>query len=424
MKPKFDLSLYLVTDRPCAKGRDIAQIAIDAVKGGATIVQLREKDCSTDEFVRLAKKLKESLEPYHVPLIINDRIDVALAVDAEGVHIGQSDMPYDIARRLLGPDKIIGLSVENMQEVEECDSLDVDYIGISPVFSTPTKTDTSLPFGLKGTKEALKRCRHRAVAIGGMNLKTVADVMRCGVEGVAVVSAIVSAESPENAAKELKALVDESRPAWSDDAFGKCGLIYQSILQAPFTQGLMDGSLPDQTFKHFLEQDAIYLKDYAKNLDAVAELLSDEEGKSLFKELMEDGIEAEKRIGQMLGEKYGQEYDIKPNPATQGYIDFKRSIIDRRHLPTALAAILPCFWFYNEMGKYMNAHASSGKYKAWIDTYTSPLMDKVVETLSGLADKQAGQTDATERAEMERIFRTAAFYELDFIKNIHDNEIQ
>lgn len=419
MKPIFDLSLYLVTDRPCAKGRDIAQIAIDAVKGGATIVQLREKDCSTDEFVRLAKKLKESLAPYHVPLIINDRIDVALAVDAEGVHIGQSDMPYDIARRLLGPDKIIGLSVENMREVEECESLDVDYIGISPVFATPTKTDTSLPFGLEGTKEALKRCGHRAVAIGGMNLKTVTDVMRCGVEGVAVVSAIVSAESPEKAAKELKALVDESRPAWSGDVFGKCGLTYQNILQDPFTQGLMDGTLPDETFKHFIEQDTIYLKDYAKNLTAVAELLSNEEEKRLFKELMEDGIEAEKRIEQMLGEKYGQGSDITPNPATQGYITFKHNVINKRHLPTALSAILPCFWFYNEMGKYMSAHATSEKYKAWIDTYTSPLMDKVVERLTQLADKLAKQTDATGRAEMERIFRTAALYELDFIKNIH-----
>lgn len=420
MKPKFDLSLYLVTDRPCANGRDIAQIAIDAVKGGATIVQLREKDCSTEEFVRLAKELKKSLEPYHVPLIINDRIDVALAVDAEGVHIGQSDMPYDIARRLLGPDKIIGLSVENMKEVEECESLDVDYIGISPVFATPTKTDTSLPFGLEGTKEALKRCSHRAVAIGGMNQRTVSDVMKCGVEGVAVVSAIVSADSPEKAAQELKSLVEESRPAWSADIFEKCELTYQSLLQDSFTQGLMDGTLPDDEFNRFLEQDAIYLKDYAKNMKDIAELLSDNEEKNLFIKLMADGIEAEQSVEKMLSGKKTSE--VKPNSATQGYIDFKRSVIGKRHLPSAIAAILPCFWYYNEMGKYMSEHATCGKYKAWMETYTSPLMDKVVDTLTRMADDWAKQSDANERAEMERTFRTASYHELDFIKNIHSKQ--
>ncbi|MCQ2209393.1 MAG: thiamine phosphate synthase [Paludibacteraceae bacterium] len=211
MKKEFDLSLYLVTDRPLAGERDIEWIVEEAVKGGATIVQLREKDCSTSTFVDLARRLKERLINYNIPLIINDRIDIALAVDAEGVHIGQSDMPYDIARQLLGPDKIIGLSVENMEEVEKANLLDVDYIGISPVFSTPTKTDTAQPFGLDGTREAMKISNHRAVAIGGMNQETIEDVMKCGVEGVAVVSAIVAAQSPYNAAIKLKEIITKTR---------------------------------------------------------------------------------------------------------------------------------------------------------------------------------------------------------------------
>lgn len=211
MKKEFDLTLYLVTDRPLAGERDIEWIVEEAVKGGATIVQLREKDCSTSTFVDLARRLKERLINYNIPLIINDRIDIALAVDAEGVHIGQSDMPYDIARQLLGPDKIIGLSVENMEEVEKANLLDVDYIGISPVFSTPTKTDTAQPFGLDGTREAMKISNHRAVAIGGMNQETIEDVMKCGVEGVAVVSAIVAAQSPYNAAIKLKEIITKTR---------------------------------------------------------------------------------------------------------------------------------------------------------------------------------------------------------------------
>ena len=200
---KEDLLLYLVTDRGLSLGRDMEWIVEEAVAGGVTMVQLREKDCSTKEFIELARRLKAALDPSGVPLIINDRVDVALAVDADGVHIGQSDMPYTIARALLGKDKIIGLSVENMAEVEEANALDVDYIGVSPVFSTATKTDTAAPFGLDGLRKAAAMSVHPVVAIGGMNARTAASVMQAGADGIAVVSAIVSAESPRRASEEL-----------------------------------------------------------------------------------------------------------------------------------------------------------------------------------------------------------------------------
>lgn len=202
-----DLRLYLVTDRPLSLGRDLEWIVTEAVRGGVTMVQLREKDGDTREFVELAARLKTALSPLGVPLIINDRIDVALAMDADGVHIGQSDMPYDIARKLLGPDKIIGLSVENMDDIRVANALDVDYVGISPVYSTSTKTDTAAPFGLDGLREAVKLSVHPTVAIGGMNARTAADVMDCGTDGIAVVSAIVSADSPYDASVNLKSIV-------------------------------------------------------------------------------------------------------------------------------------------------------------------------------------------------------------------------
>ncbi|MBO4671269.1 MAG: thiamine phosphate synthase [Bacteroidales bacterium] len=201
------LRLYLVTDRPLSLGRGLEWIVEEAVKGGATIVQLREKSLDTREFIELGLSLKRTLAPYGVPLIINDRVDVALAVDADGVHIGQSDMPYDIARRLLGPDKIIGLSVENLEEVEEANSLDVDYIAVSPVFGTPTKTDTAPPFGLDGLRKAASMTRHPVVAIGGMNRTTAAGAMACGIDGIAVVSAICGAPEPQEAARELRSLL-------------------------------------------------------------------------------------------------------------------------------------------------------------------------------------------------------------------------
>ena len=201
---KLDLSLYLVTDEVLSKGRPIEWIVEEAVKGGVTMVQLREKNSTTRDFVERAIKLKSSLSKYDVPLIINDRLDVLLACDADGLHIGQSDMPYQIARKILGKNKIIGLSIESLEEAEETNLLDVDYIGISPVFSTMTKTDTKIEFGLDGVKKVTSICRHPSVGIGGINLTNAADIVASGADGIAVVSAIMSADNPYLAALELK----------------------------------------------------------------------------------------------------------------------------------------------------------------------------------------------------------------------------
>ncbi len=207
----LDLSLYLVTDRSLSLNRELEWIVEEAAKGGITVVQLREKDCSTLDFIQLAQRLKQTLSNYNIPIIINDRIDVALAADADGVHIGQSDMPYKIARQLLGPNKIIGLSVENMAQVVEANELDVDYIGISPVFSTPTKTDTAPPFGLESLAEAINKSKHPSVAIGGINKANTPDIIKTNVGGIAVVSAICSAEQPQTAAQELKSIIQSTR---------------------------------------------------------------------------------------------------------------------------------------------------------------------------------------------------------------------
>lgn len=203
MIERSNLLLYLVTDRPLSLGRPIEEIVMEAVAGGVTMVQLREKEAPTGEFVALAKSLKALLAPLGVPLIINDRVDVALAADADGVHIGQSDMSYEDARRLLGGDKIIGLSVENFDDLAVANTLDVDYVGISPVYGTPTKSDTAEPFGLEGLRKAVAMSVHPTVAIGGMNASTIGEVMAAGTDGVAVVSAICSAPSPRKAAQEL-----------------------------------------------------------------------------------------------------------------------------------------------------------------------------------------------------------------------------
>lgn len=207
----FDLSLYLVTDRSLSKERSLAYIVEEAIKGGVTMVQLREKNLSTIEFYNIACSLKELLSSHNIPLIINDRLDIAIASNADGLHIGQSDMPYEIVRKILGKEKIIGLSVETIEQAREANKLDVDYIGLSPVFSTNTKKDINTPLELEGIKEIAGFTKHKTVAIGGINKFNTADIIKNGADGIAVVSAIISNEDPRNAASELKTIISEAR---------------------------------------------------------------------------------------------------------------------------------------------------------------------------------------------------------------------
>lgn len=208
------LELYLVTDRSLSLGRSLLEIVQAAVRGGVTMVQLREKECDTREFVELGRTVHAVTNAAGIPLIVNDRADIVQVIGAEGLHIGQRDMAYGDARRLLGSEAIIGLSVENEEQARECLSFTgLDYIGASPVFLTPTKTDTAEALGLDG----IHRLRNIVgadlpmVAIGGVNQTNVQEIIRAGADGVAVVSAICSAASPADAARKLLAAVLQAK---------------------------------------------------------------------------------------------------------------------------------------------------------------------------------------------------------------------
>lgn len=209
----LNLSLYLVTDRTLARGRSTIEIVAAAVRGGVTCVQLREKHASTREFIQEARAVKTLLDSQQtkIPLIINDRLDVALAVGADGVHLGQRDMPLADARRLVGKTMIIGISAESVDDARAAAAEDADYLGISPVYATPTKTDTAPPLGLDGIRAIRAAVSLPLVGIGGINLANVAPVIRAGANGVAVVSAIVSAACPTTAAADLKQQIDSFR---------------------------------------------------------------------------------------------------------------------------------------------------------------------------------------------------------------------
>jgi thiamine-phosphate pyrophosphorylase len=200
------LRLYLVTDQASLRGRTLADVVLAAVTGGVRCVQLREKALATRDFVALALAVKDLLAPFDVPLIINDRLDVALACGAQGVHLGQSDMPAALARQLLPPEVFIGLSVENLADVARAAGQPVDYLGISPVYATPIKTDTARPWGLAGVRQVRALTRLPLVAIGGIHQGNAAQVLQAGADGLAVVSAICSAADPQAAAQSFQAI--------------------------------------------------------------------------------------------------------------------------------------------------------------------------------------------------------------------------
>lgn len=209
--PARDYSLVLVTDRALARGRPTVDIVRAAVAGGVTCVQLREKTCGTREFLAEARKLLAILRPLGVPLIINDRVDVALAAGADGVHVGQQDLPLADVRRLAPAGWIVGVSAESEADAVRAEQGGADYIGASPVFATPTKTDHAPPLGLDGLRRIRAAVKIPVVAIGGIHAGNAREVIRAGADGLAVVSAIVAAADPRAAAAELRREIEAAK---------------------------------------------------------------------------------------------------------------------------------------------------------------------------------------------------------------------
>jgi len=211
MKPRVDWSLYLVACPELCAGRPLPEVVRAAVRGGVTAVQLRCKQTPTREFLRLAEALRGVLGAHGVALIINDRADVALAAGADGLHVGQGDMPVAAARRILGPDAVIGLSADTLDQALSPEAGDADYLGVGPIFPTATKADTQPPWGCGGLRELRRRTRRVLIGIGGITADNAGDVIRAGADGIAVVSAVCAAEDPQAAAERLRAAVADAR---------------------------------------------------------------------------------------------------------------------------------------------------------------------------------------------------------------------
>lgn len=201
---RIDYSLYLVTDRKLSLGRSLLDVIKQAVTGGVTVVQLREKELDSRNLYREGLKIKEYLDDRDIPLIINDRVDIALALDADGVHLGQEDLPISVARKILGPGKIIGVSVFTPDEAEQAESLGADYLGLSPIFVTSTKPELIRQIGIDGIGPIRQATSLPMIGIGALNEANVYAAVRAGLDGVAVVSGICSKPDVRAAAARIK----------------------------------------------------------------------------------------------------------------------------------------------------------------------------------------------------------------------------
>ena len=210
MKSNIDYTLYLVTDREIMSTKKLETVVEEAILGGCTVVQLREKNCSSLDFFEMAVKIKDITDKYQIPLIINDRIDIALAVEAAGVHIGQSDIPTRIARKLIGDNKILGVSASNFEEAMRAYKDGANYLGVGAMFTTDTKTDARLT-SMDVLVQIRKHIPLPIVVIGGINKTTIPKFKGIDINGFAVVSDIISQPDIKAAAQNLNSKIIELR---------------------------------------------------------------------------------------------------------------------------------------------------------------------------------------------------------------------
>ncbi len=208
MKPKVDLSLYLVTDRDLMTTPTLEEAVEEAISGGVTLVQLREKKASSRDFYELAVRIKAVTDRHDIPLIINDRADIALGAHAAGVHVGQADIPARVAREIMGDDKIVGVSISNTEEAIKAQEDGADYLGVGPMFSTDTKKDAE-PVSYEEFLRIRESVHIPIVVIGGINENTIPTFKGADIQGIAVVSAIMAAKDVSGKARRLRDLTRE-----------------------------------------------------------------------------------------------------------------------------------------------------------------------------------------------------------------------
>ncbi|MBQ0006389.1 MAG: thiamine phosphate synthase [Alistipes sp.] len=422
---KRALELYLITDRTLAGKRPLETIVEEAVLGGVTMVQLREKDCKKEEFIRLGRSMKSLLNKYNVPLIINDDVEVALACDADGVHLGQSDMSAAQARQILGPEKIIGLSVENFDQVQQAEMLDVDYIAASPVYRTKTKKDTKTAFRPEGVEKIVRMSSHPVIGIGRMNTDTAPEVIRRGADGVAVVSAIISARNPRMAAQTIAQAVRKARENRSDKSADR---IRWSILAEFCTKNILrrirksrlflemnSGKLKYQVFHSFMLQNEWMFRQYFQMLRYIeVRIESSESEQAAYGSIMSlihylnDNMEPD--TSRMHSFYLGDSPRIHEDSifkATRDFIDFVKSESRDSTISIAMSALYAYPHIASLLAGHLvsNSNNESNRYISWINLYSSPEFLHDMQRFTKVMDALAQDSSLRQKIQMLKVYR-------------------
>jgi len=416
------LSLYLVTDRALAGDRPVEEVVEEAVKGGVTMVQLREKECPKAEFVSRALRLKRILRSYGVPLIINDDVEVAMLSGADGVHLGQSDMSPLRAREILGPDRIIGLSVENFDEVQQAQFQNVDYIAASPVFKTGTKTDTKTEFGIDGVRRMVRMSTLPIVGIGNMNAGSAGDVICAGADGVAVVSAIMASPQPRRAASEIMDVIEEARSGmdliskgrtrWSTLAALPLKMVLKTIEHHPFTAELLKGKLRYHRFRYWLGQNYLLKEEFITSLKYLEVRL---EGASeqyagvvleLVRSLLEETVPCENEVYDFYFPGVPDADSTDESDTTLSLRLYLRRQVREADLHIALSAVLAYLMMYRTFGRFVRTRFSpeSNRYVEWVNRYGSEEYYHDTGHAVEVADSVAGEVGMRNKMKMVTSF--------------------
>ncbi len=211
MKSEIDYSLYLITHETVSSLEQLERLIQDVIEGGVNVIQLREKEATTRSFLEKAKKIKSLLENTNIKFLVNDRIDIALASNADGVHIGQNDMPHEDTRKLIGPNAIIGYTVNTLAQALEAEKLDIDYLGVAQIFPSFTKPLRNPTWQLEGLTKLRSLSKKKLIAVGGINQFNAPDVIKAGADGVAVVAAICHQQNPKLAALDLSSAIQKAK---------------------------------------------------------------------------------------------------------------------------------------------------------------------------------------------------------------------
>ncbi len=205
-------NLYVITDEQLGRGRSHLELAREAIAGGADVIQLRDKISTAKKLYEIGLEIRQLTRERNIAFIVNDRVDLALLLEADGVHVGQTDLPARAVRRLIGPERLLGVSAATLSEAVQAEADGADYIGVGPVFEARgTKSDAGNPLGLDVLQAIRKKCHLPLIAIGGINKENIAEVIRAGADAVAIISAIVSAENVSETARQIKSIIVKAK---------------------------------------------------------------------------------------------------------------------------------------------------------------------------------------------------------------------